>query len=368
MADINFLRGSAEPTRRCRKLSIRDQLLVHYQPIVDLRSGEVLGVEALARIADNDRIIFPGEFLPKLSSGARRGMLFAVLAQGLAVLARYNTIRPDLTLSINVDSSVMLHEDFASRITQTIGIYGVDPQRIELEILEGGEFLCLDTARRQVQELKAQGLSVALDDIGSAYSSLMRLKALPVDAIKLDQAFVRGLTEAPDDLRFVSAVTCLARGLGKRLVVEGVETPEILDAMRVMGVEAAQGYAIARPMSAEKLSEWLAEYVPVPASRKPASLLGAYASHLSVLEACRALLNQPLKSTWLDDATDPHECDIGRYFEENHLHDTPFGIAHKEFHAALPYYESDRGWFNRATAQMQQTLSEAIRNGVSRLS
>lgn len=104
--------------------------------------------------------------------------------------------------------------------------------------------------------------------------------------------------------------------------------------------------------------------MPRPASRKPSTLLGAYASNLGVVEACRALLNQPLKSTWLRGASDPHECDVGTFFDKNGLHETEFGIAHKQFHAALPYYGTDYATWEQAVLCFQRSLRDAIRKGV----
>lgn len=349
---------------RYERLLAAGHLLVHYQPIVDLRSGAVLGVETLARLLDGHRVIFPAAFLDKLPADALRRMLLQSLIQGLAVLASFEKTHPRLTLAINVDASMLDQRDFASTLGEVVAASGIDPRRITLEILEGGEFLCPATARRQIQELRLRGVSIALDDVGTGYSSLLRLKELPVDAIKLDQGFVRGLTREPEDLLFVSSMISLARGLHKQLIVEGVETPEILDALRVMGVQAAQGYGIARPMTAELLPHWLAEYVPISASPKPCTLLGAYASHLGIVEACRALLSQPLKLAWLEDADDPHACDIGRFFDENGLHDTEFGIAHKQFRLALPHCESDRETWERAATRFRQALRDAIHGGM----
>ena len=193
------------------------------------------------------------------------------------------------------------------------------------------------------------------DDVGTGYSSLNRLRELAVDKIKLDQAFVRTLTHQPESLHFVAAMLSLARGLHTMLIVEGVETPGIMQALAVLGVQAAQGYAISRPMSRVALLDWVAAYAPGPACREPRSLLGAYASHLSIVEACRALMNQPLPFAWGDKVSDPHACAIGRYFDEAGLHDTPYGHAHKRFHAVVDRFAHDTAAWECAATDLWRT-------------
>ncbi len=201
-----------------------------------------------------------------------------------------------------------------------------------------------------------------MDDVGSAYSSLMRLRTLPVDAIKLDQAFVRELHRQPEDLVFVSSMMSMAHGLKKTLVVEGVETPDILDALRVLGVEMAQGYAIAKPMPVTALTSWLGAHKPETATSQPHSLLGAYAAHLCLVEACRAMLNQPLRSSWMIGAENPHACLVGKFLDEQEWHDTDLGLAHKHLHTVLPFYhEQQAAWYKAAEcfrAELDKTIQQ----------
>ena len=239
-----------------------------------------------------------------------------------------------------------------------------DAGRISIEILESGEFLNTDLACSQLAILRASGVRVALDDVGSAYSSLMRLRTLPVDAIKLDQAFVRELHRQPEDLVFVSSMMSMARGLKKSLVVEGVETPDILDALRVLGVELAQGYAIAKPMPVTVLTSWLSVHRPEVATSQPHSLLGVYAAHLCLVEACRAMLNQPLRSSWMTGAENPHACLIGRFFDEQEWHDTDLGLAHKHLHTILPFYHEKVAAWDEAAEDFRAELDRAIQQDI----
>ena len=334
----------------------------HYQPIVDLRTGQVVGVETLARLADGTGLVMPGTFLPGLGVQALSTLLFTSLRGGMLTLAAAAATHPDLWMAFNVSPLVMPRRNFLARLLGTLRRGGVTPDRIALEILESDEFLNLDTARALIEDIHDSGICIALDDVGTGYSSLSRLRDIPVDKIKLDQSFVCELSHKPEGLHFVEAMMTLARGLRTTLVVEGVETSEILDALTVLGVEMAQGYAIARPMPEAALVAWLAARPrPAAAIREPDSMLGAYAAHISIVEACRALLNQPLPLVWSQDVRDPHKCSIGRFFDRNGLHETPYGQAHKRFHTVIDRYAADPAAWEKASGGLWQALQSAIK-------
>jgi hypothetical protein len=163
----------------------------------------------------------------------------------------------------------------------------IAPHRITLEILESNDFIEREreAALAVLRQIKDIGIRLALDDIGSAYASLMRLKELPIDEIKLDQGFIQSLEDRPQDLHFVRAIQDLALELKVDLVVEGVETQDILDAMLTTGIPYAQGYAISEPLPFEALCEFLRNYAP-DTRPAPKSLFGYYAgtmvSHSSI--------------------------------------------------------------------------------------
>ena len=337
------------------------QIVNHYQPIVDLQTGQVIGVEVLARLTDGGQIIPPARFLPGMGVEALAELLFASLPMGLATLAACAATHPGLTISFNVSPSVMLQAGFRETLLHGLARSRTGAHRLILEVLEDDEFFNFDTARAQLARLQECGLRIALDDVGSGYSSLARMRDLPIQIIKLDQGFVRSLQRQPEHLQFVAAMQSLARGLRADLVVEGVETPAILDALGVMGVGAAQGYAIARPMPEEALIAWLADHEPRRAGRQPNSLLAAYGAHLGIVEACRALMNQPLRACWSDDVRDPHACAIGKFFDARQLHDLEFGQAHKRFHSVIDRYQEDPQAWEAAANDLWRSLQTAIR-------
>jgi EAL domain-containing protein (putative c-di-GMP-specific phosphodiesterase class I) len=346
--------------RTHRVLLARGCVLNHYQPIVNLRSGEVIGVEALGRLEQDGRVLAPATFLDSFTVPDLDNLLFRSLRLGLAMLAACGATHPKLRLAMNVTPSVLTRDRFSRRFMDVLHEGGIDPGRMTIEILEGDQFLNIERAAAELRVLRGHGVQIALDDVGSAYSSLMRLRELPVDVIKLDQAFVRNMLQQPDDLQFVASMISLANGLRKKLVVEGAETAEIVDALQVLGVDAAQGYAIARPMPVAALRDWLAGHTVVKSTRTPTSLLGVYAAHLMIADAFRVVANQTMSLTLPASIHDPHACTIGRYLDRIGEHETPYGVAHKHFHAAILARETDAAAWDQAAEDFRITLEAAI--------
>jgi EAL domain-containing protein (putative c-di-GMP-specific phosphodiesterase class I) len=334
-----------------------------FQPIENMKTGRVVGFEALAHLKIGDATIVPAIFLPALSQRDLLRLFCTMLGKAIGFLAAFAPRHPTLYVSVNVETSLLLTEGFFEALQCTLDQYGFAGEHLVIELLEGDEIVDFQQMNACLGRIRRLGLAVALDDIGSAYSSLINLRDLPIDIIKLDQSFARGLSKRPEDLHFVLSFLSLARGLDKRLIVEGVETDEIYDALRVLGVEQAQGYAIARPMPQEAVGAWLAGRVAHESDRVPRTLLGAYAAHLLVVETCRVLMNQPLHIAWKDESKNPHSCSIGRYFDRNGLHETEYGNAHKRFHAVMASYETDMTRWEKGADDFRNALQRAIALG-----
>lgn len=309
-------------------------LRVLYQPIVELRSGAVVGVEALARLQEGARMRAPHEFLPLLSASDRREMARGVLAQALADLDALGADAARLAVSVNVDPDLVTADHALEWLGAAIRQTGAEPGRITLELLEGSEFQSLEGARDRLFALKALGVKIALDDVGTAYSSLLRLKELPVDKVKLDQGFVRTLSDRPEDLRFVKSIFDLASGLGVEFVAEGVETPEILDGLAALGVELGQGYAIARPLAPDALGAWLRRDLAAPWDG-PTSMLGFVGFQIRYMDALRTLLSQAPELMRALPLADADRCPLHPRIARLHLEHTVVDRAHREFHDAL---------------------------------
>lgn len=331
-----------------------------FQPIESLMTGAIVGFEALARLRIGDAVILPADFIPGLDQTDLLWLFCDMLGSAITFLASLAPSRPELYVSVNVETSLLLTDGFFETLQCTLDRYGYAGKNLVLELLEGDEIVDFAQMHDCLSRVRKLGFSVALDDIGSAYSSLINLRDLPIDVIKLDQSFARGLSDRPEDLHFVLSFLSLARGLGKRLIVEGVETAAIHDALRVLGVEQGQGYAIARPMLPQDVAGFLAERAPRQPDRTPRTLLGAYAGHLLVVETCRVMMNQPLQIAWKEESKNPHSCSIGKYFDRSGLHDTEYGMAHKRFHEVMACYETDMPLWQRGADDFRNALQRAI--------
>lgn len=248
--------------RRKRESALRllhqDRLEVEYQPILRLQDNVVVEVEALARLADGTTLLRPAQFLSSLNPADRLELAIAVARRCMHDL-QYWTAKGlgEFSVGINVEPDVLVQPEFHAALQQTMSSHGIAPERVTIEILESNAFLSIEAAKAEFQRLRALGVRISLDDLGVGYSSLARLKELPVDQVKLDQSFVADLVHHPDEVAFVVAIQMLTRALQIQLVVEGVEQPRVLEALRVLGVDSAQGYLFAKPMSARALEEWL---------------------------------------------------------------------------------------------------------------
>lgn len=350
--------GEAKPVTRGRALLERGALRVYFQPVQDLVSGQLVTVEALARLEDAGEILPPAKFLADLAV-EDRGVLFRqVLQAALKQLRIWDHEGIHLNVSVNVDAQTLLLDDTLPYLRATIASAGLMPYRLILEILETHDFLDLRLAKAQIEAVRTLGLRVALDDLGAGYSSMMKIRELPIDVVKLDRSFVAGLRERPDDLSFVAALQTMASGLNIKLVVEGVETTEVLDALRIIGARYAQGYAIARPMSGAALTKILRSHRPEEKGQVPSTLLGAYADHLNWLRAIQIVQGRSAAQALLRS-----DCSYGlREFFGTHPFDgTPIGEAYKSLRAVLQREAPDRDVVLDAAESFRGKLKSALR-------
>lgn len=313
-------------------------LRVHYQPVVEMISGRVVEVEALARLDDGTgSLISPLDFIHQLGRDAVVALTAGVLQQAVRDAQQWQREQGvELSVAVNVDPLLLASGEALAVVKEIVHESRFPANRIVLEILEHSDFLSLATAQESLAELRTFGCRIALDDIGSAYSSLLRMKELPIDIIKLDQSFIRGLAERPQDLRFVQSLTQLARGLGVEFVAEGAETEEIVEALRALRVPQAQGWGIARPMPAAAFGGWLAA-LPLWREPKPIErgLLTRIAEQLVGLDMDLLIVRHyPQLQPRLPMNGGPEDWPVGQWLEQAGLPmDHPLVQSHNELHA-----------------------------------
>jgi diguanylate cyclase (GGDEF)-like protein len=240
------------------------QLELHYQPQVDLASGEVVAVEALVRWP-HPRLGYvpPLEFLPLAEDADLMDPLTVlVLDQALAQCAAWRTDGQPVTISINISTTNLLNPDFPKQVQKRLELNRLPPSALVLEITETTAMEQIDQCKRVIQELRDLGVGVSVDDFGAGFTSLAYLGSLAVNELKLDRSFINGLTvtEGSRDLTLIRSTINLAHALGLRVVAEGVEEQKSLDLLSSFGCDVAQGYLISRPKPAGEVS-----FYPEPA-------------------------------------------------------------------------------------------------------
>ena len=236
-----------------------DQLRLVFQPRIDLASGQCVGAEALLRwthpkLGD----VSPGEFIPIIEQTSLAKPTTAwVLNAAMRQLALWQKEGFDLQIAINVSATNLEEPDFARHVQLYLLKHRLRPEVIELEVTESAVMADGGRAMCQLRALEAAGVPLAIDDFGTGYSSLAYLQRLPARVVKIDQSFIRNLTDLREQALVRSMVT-LSHDLGYRVVAEGVETAEDAAILVAMGCEEAQGYHYARPMDAGDFARWLA--------------------------------------------------------------------------------------------------------------
>jgi diguanylate cyclase (GGDEF)-like protein len=242
-----------------RRAIDQGELVLHYQPKAELRSGEVKGVEALVRWSHPVRgLTLPDEFIPLAQkTGVIVPLTFFVLNEALRQCRTWQLEGLDLCVSVNLSARNLLDVHLPDTVGELLGRWEVSPSLLELEITESTILADPIRAMHVLSRLSGMGVRLAIDDFGTGYSSLAYLKRLPVDELKIDKSFVQGMEEDENDAVIVRSTIDLGRNLGLRVVAEGVETAEAWSRLVVLGCDAAQGYYLSRPVPAAELASWL---------------------------------------------------------------------------------------------------------------
>ena len=272
-----------EPAQvRCLREWLYGQgLSMWVQPIADLRSGELGKVEALARLqAPDGRIYIPGEFLPAFGEQELHALFRQGLRQALGLLRDWRQAGMDLDIAINVSPVTLAHPDCTDWIQQALRVAEVAPRHLTLEVLESEE-MQVERGGEAMHGVDALGVRLALDDLGSGYSSLTRLASLPIDTVKIDQGLIRQLPRQPvKTIRLLATLIGIGHEFARSTVVEGLEDEGLIEVARLLGGHLGQGFGLARPMPAADFPGWVASRRVMPAvGGEIRTWAGALASH-----------------------------------------------------------------------------------------
>jgi len=239
-----------------------DEFVVHYQPIVSLKNGEVVGFEALVRWQKSaSELVYPNDFIEVTEdTGLILFLGMWVLKEACRTLCRWHAEFPrttPLTVSVNVSARQFSQPDLVQQICHIIEETGVDPATVTLEITESVAMYDAEHAIRVLSQLREIGVRFSIDDFGTGYSSLSYLHRLPFDILKIDRSFIAAIDQGRENLNIVRTIIRLAKDLGIDVVAEGTETTAQIDHLKALGCEFAQGYYFSRPIDAAAIGQFL---------------------------------------------------------------------------------------------------------------
>jgi diguanylate cyclase (GGDEF)-like protein len=264
-AQDSSLRVHHESLERIRVALVQREFVLHYQPKVNMHSGQVIGAEALIRWQHPEKgLLAPNTFLPVIEDHPLAVDVGEwVIDTALTQIERWRVAGLDLPVSVNIGARQLQQGDFVHRLKTILARHPqVNPKSLELEVLETSALADMEQVSQVIEDCAKIGVKFALDDFGTGYSSLTYLKRLRVALLKIDQSFVRDMLDDADDLAILQGVIGLAAAFKRQVIAEGVETVAHGTALMQLGCELAQGYGIARPMPPEQLPAWAATWQP----------------------------------------------------------------------------------------------------------
>jgi EAL domain-containing protein (putative c-di-GMP-specific phosphodiesterase class I) len=237
-----------------------EEFVLHYQPIVSLAGGALLGIEALVRWNHESRgLVAPVEFIPLAEeSGLIIPLGRWVLREACRQAAAWPIENPEISISVNVSPQQFQHPGLVEDIANALWDSNIDPSILTIEITESVLIHDTDAAIEKLTRLKDFGVRIAVDDFGTGYSSLGYLKRFPIDILKIDKSFIDGVGNSSEEAAIAHAIIKLGGSLGLEVVAEGIEEPEQVDALQSLRCERGQGFFFSRPVDAERMGEILA--------------------------------------------------------------------------------------------------------------
>lgn len=258
-----LLRERYEFIENMHKAMQLSEFLLYYQPKVNMKTGVVIGVEALIRWQHpKNGLLPPALFLPMIEDHPLSIELGEwVINAALTQMERWHHEGVDVHISVNVSARQLQEDNFVNRLQEILALHpDINPAYLELEVLETSKLEDMTRISKIIQSCREFEVLFSLDDFGTGYSSLTYLQQLPIATIKIDQSFIRDMFNNPNDIAILSGIISLAHAFHLNIIAEGVETIAHGELLLQMGCECAQGYAIARPMPAHEFPDWLATW------------------------------------------------------------------------------------------------------------
>ncbi len=317
------VRGHHESLEHIRSALSNNEFVLYYQPKVNMRTGEVKGVEALIRWQHPEQgLLAPHVFLPVIEDNPLSIELGKwVIDTALTQLEMWRAAGLNLSVSVNVCASQLQQDDFTDHLRALLEAHPtVGAGELELEVLETSALEDISHVSRVMHACGEMGVNFSLDDFGTGYSSLTYLRRLPATQLKIDRTFVRGMLDDPEDLAILEGVLGLASAFRRKAIAEGVETVEHGRLLLQLGCELGQGNWIAKPMPAEELPGWLEHWRPDPGwvkmrpvSRDDVAVLFAGVEHRAWIRAIEECLRGEVSAP---PPLDQHQCRFGHWLDE----------------------------------------------------
>ncbi len=318
--------SSHQTLKRVQKALLDNELVLHYQPKVNMRTGEIVGMEALLRWQHPEQgMIPPLDFLPQIEmTELIIDIGVWVMDQALQQISAWVKAGKLWVVSINIAALHFHRGDFLQHLKDALARYpDVPPDLLEIEILESVALGDINQVNQLIRDCQILGVSFSLDDFGTGYSSLNYLKRLPAETLKIDQSFVRNILDDRDDLIMVEAVINMGKVFNRKVIAEGVETTEHGVLLMRLGCDFVQGYGIAKPMPALKVLDWANTYVADPVWAMWADtewklddfpLLVAQYDHLKWVKRLIMSVGQRNITLNQTEITDAHQCRFGHWY------------------------------------------------------
>jgi EAL domain-containing protein (putative c-di-GMP-specific phosphodiesterase class I) len=283
-------------------------LSLFYQPKVELASGRVIAVEALARWSHPRRgLILPDEFIPQIETSRLAGPFNRwVLGRAIEQASAWRQLGVPLPVAVNLSPEVLEDVSLTENVWRLMNLWEVPGESLWIEVTERAEWEATGRAGETLEQLGATGIVLALDDFGVGHSSMARLVQVPMDVVKIDRTFVTPMAADPRHSLVVQAAIEIAHGLGLKVVAEGVETKEVWDRLRELGCDWAQGFLVSRPLPAEQLSEHIAQFPEAVSASLRARAAWFGPERRAQTRENRAIRSLIDRMDWVSDA-EPHQ-------------------------------------------------------------